>query len=304
MKTLDFLAEVVSLKDWQILLPSLKKLFPNTSFGGWIQGKDFLRIDGGTSGIERGELLKDFSDDKCLKLFLISSVAGGIGINLVAASRVVLFDSHFNPTIDLQAIFRCYRYGQDRNVFAYRLLTQGSMEEKVYSRAVNKTSLSNRVIDGKKLHRCFEKDEFESLSKVDDWVECVKCGNWRMFPPDHTQDMAKLPDDWHCEMMNKYDARMKLTCSFEEKDSVWYYHHFKKPNKKVSTTAPEGIVEAEVISKLSTEEKEKLVERDDVLKGILKIKSCSDNSAFIVGKYDFQDILNTDIDPENRKQKV
>ena len=78
------------MKNWQNLLPSLKKSFPNQSFGGWIQGKDFLRIDGGISGIERGELLKDFCDDKCLKVFLISSVAGGIGINLVAASRVVL----------------------------------------------------------------------------------------------------------------------------------------------------------------------------------------------------------------------
>ena len=58
--------------------------------GGWIKGKDFLRIDGGTSGYERGELLKDFSDDQNLKLFLISSVAGGIGINLVSANRVVL----------------------------------------------------------------------------------------------------------------------------------------------------------------------------------------------------------------------
>ena len=58
--------------------------------GGWIQGKDFLRIDGGTSGIERGELLKDFSNDSSIKLFLISSVAGGIGINLVSASRVIL----------------------------------------------------------------------------------------------------------------------------------------------------------------------------------------------------------------------
>ena len=58
--------------------------------GGWIMGKDFLRIDGGTSGEERGELLQDFSEYKRLKLFLISSVAGGIGINLVSASRVVL----------------------------------------------------------------------------------------------------------------------------------------------------------------------------------------------------------------------
>jgi transcriptional regulator ATRX len=149
--------------------------------GGWKKNVDFLRIDGQTSSNERGELLKDFSNDKKLKLFLISSVAGGIGTNLVSANRVVLMDSHFNPTIDLQAIYRCYRYGQTRNVFAYRLLTQGSMEEKVYSRAVNKTGLGNRVIDGKELRRCFKQDEINSLATVDDWVECVRCQQWRML---------------------------------------------------------------------------------------------------------------------------
>ena len=84
------MSEVIASKDWHVLCPSLEKSFPGQSLGGWIQGKDFLRIDGSTSGYERGELLKDFSDDKSLKLFLISSVAGGIGINLVSANRVVL----------------------------------------------------------------------------------------------------------------------------------------------------------------------------------------------------------------------
>lgn len=90
LKTLDFLSDVIASKNWQNLCKSLQKSFPGQSIGGWQQGKDFLRIDGGTSGSERGELLKDFSDDNSLKLFLISSVAGGIGINLVSASRVVL----------------------------------------------------------------------------------------------------------------------------------------------------------------------------------------------------------------------
>ena len=84
------MSEVLATEDWLTLCPSLQKSFPGLSIGGWSQGKDFLRIDGRTSGFERGALLKDFSDDKNLKLFLISSVAGGIGINLVSANRVVL----------------------------------------------------------------------------------------------------------------------------------------------------------------------------------------------------------------------
>lgn len=303
LKTLDFLSEMIASKDWHDSCPHLKEAFPDRPMGGWVQGKDFLRIDGGTSGIERGELLKDFSDDKCLKLFLISSVAGGIGINLVSASRVVLFDSHFNPTIDQQAVFRCYRYGQKRNVFAYRLLTQGTMEEKVYSRAVNKTSLGNRVIDGRKLHRCFEKDEIDSLSRVDDWVECVHCGKWRMFPPHHTEDIANLPDDWSCELMNKHDARLKLTCEFEEKDSVWYYHHFKKPNQEISDIASPRANDTELTKTLSKSETEKLVERDEILKNILSITSGSDSSASIVSKYYFSYTLLTDNNPVNGNEK-
>lgn len=212
------------------------------------------------------------------------------------------FDSHFNPTIDLQAIFRCYRYGQNRNVFAYRLLTLGTMEEKVHSRAINKTSLGNRVIDGKKLHRCFEKDEIDSLTKVDDWVECVKCRKWRMFPHSHYEDVSKLPDDWHCEMMNRHDDRIRLTCSFEEKDSDWYYHHFKKPNIRLSKISSPGTIDTKGINKLSKTEKKKLVERDEVLKNVLTIKSSSDNSKLVVSKHIFHDTLLADTDPANRNR--
>jgi hypothetical protein len=187
-------------------------------------------------------------------------------------------------------------------VFAYRLLTLGTMEEKVHSRAMNKTSLGNRVIDGKKLHRCFEKDEIDSLTKVDDWVECVKCRKWRMFPQDHFEDVANLSVDWHCEMMNMYDDRIRLTCSFEEKDSVWYYQHFKKPNKKLSDVASPGTIDTEAINKLSKAEKNKLVERDEVLKNILTIKSSSDESALVVSKHIFHDTLLAATDPSNRNR--
>ena len=89
-QTLDLLSEILASEDWQLLCPSIAESFPGVSFGGWTQNVDFLRIDGQTSASERGELLKDFSQSKKLKLFLISSVAGGIGTNLVSANRVIL----------------------------------------------------------------------------------------------------------------------------------------------------------------------------------------------------------------------
>ncbi len=176
------------------------------------------------------------------------------------------------------------------------------MEEKVFSRAMNKTSIGNRLIDGKKLHRCFEKGEIDSLTKVDDWVECTKCRKWRMFPPDHTGDVANIPEDWRCELMNKYDARITLTCSFEEKSSAWYYHHFKKPNENLEASPSQGTAGTKV-DNLSTTETEKLVEKDDILKNILTIRSRGNKPTLIVSKHYFHDTLLADTKTSNRNKQ-
>ena len=102
----------------------------------------------------------------------------------VAANRVVLFDNHFNPTILTQALYRSYRYGQTKPVFAYRFMTEGSVEEKIYSRSVNKTGVSLRVIDNKTIARNFTERELQDLEETDTWVQCdryVCCGKGRIL---------------------------------------------------------------------------------------------------------------------------
>lgn len=221
-QTLDFVSEVLSQRNWQKLVPSLAASFPghlDKMIGGWKAGVEFLRIDGQTAGDKRGDLVKEFNEDfGFVRLFLISSRAGGMGINLCSANRVsyfcfdgekylsflsfvyflacqvVLFDSHFNPTVDTQALYRCYRYGQRKSVFAYRFLTERTIEQKVYSRAVNKLSLGLRLVDGKSISRCFTSAEIADLGALDDWVCCETCNKWRMFPPQCTVDTLALPD--------------------------------------------------------------------------------------------------------------
>jgi len=89
---------------------------------------------------------------------------------LTAANRVVLIDTHFNPTVMTQALARCYRYGQEKPVYVYRFLTEGTGEEKIYSRSVNKQGVSMRVIDGKNFSGSFTEKELANLTINDTWV--------------------------------------------------------------------------------------------------------------------------------------
>ena len=101
------------------------------------------------------------------RLFLISTKAGGLGVNLTAASRVVIFDASWNPSHDTQAIYRAYRFGQQQRVRIYRLLAHATMEEKIYSRQVEKNALASRVVDGNAEERHFSADFTASLFRYD-----------------------------------------------------------------------------------------------------------------------------------------
>jgi hypothetical protein len=80
-------------------------------------------------------------------VLLLSAKAGGVGFNVVGANRLVLFDPDWNPAVDRQVIGRVYREGQKKPVFVYRLLSTGSIEEKIFQRQAHKQGLSNALVD-------------------------------------------------------------------------------------------------------------------------------------------------------------
>ncbi|XP_061152522.1 chromodomain-helicase-DNA-binding protein 1-like isoform X2 [Syngnathus typhle] len=110
------------------------------------RGFSYERLDGSVRGEERNLAVKNFSS-KDVFVFLLSTKAGGVGLNLTAADTVIFMDSDFNPQNDLQAAARCHRIGQSRPVKVIRLLARDTVEEIMYSRAVSKLELTNTVIE-------------------------------------------------------------------------------------------------------------------------------------------------------------
>ncbi|XP_065084576.1 DNA repair and recombination protein RAD54B-like [Ochlerotatus camptorhynchus] len=137
----------------------------------------FCRLDGSTPSHDRCKIVSSFNNPSSdTFIFLLSAKAGGIGLNLIGASRLVLYDNDWNPASDLQAMSRIWRDGQTQKVFIYRLITAFSIEEKIYQRQISKTSLSGTVVDQKqKLSNLkFSNEELKDLfSLVEEGDDCL-----------------------------------------------------------------------------------------------------------------------------------
>ena len=127
-----------------------------------MKGYEYCRIDGNTKGEDRDGAMEEFNRPGSSKfVFLLSTRAGGLGINLPTADVVILYDSDWNPQVDLQAQDRAHRIGQKKQVRVFRFITEGTVEEKIVERAERKLYLDAVVIQQGRLM-----EQNKSLSKV------------------------------------------------------------------------------------------------------------------------------------------
>lgn len=201
-----------------------------------------LRLDGSAQVKHRQPLVDTFNDPAHHSyVLLLSSRAGGVGLNIIGANRLILFDSNWNPAHDAQAMARVWREGQVKTCYIYRLLAASSIEEKIYQRQLAKEGLSRVVVDDKMdERRTFARDELKALFKVDlnnacDTHTAIKCecagngaGNGRpgtarnhtrrgdgILSWFHTTDVSTIPDPaW--SVMSDFIRSKFITYAFSD----------------------------------------------------------------------------------------
>lgn len=150
---------------------------------GLLQKEDYkyLRLDGTTPMGERQKSIKLFNLDTSYFVFISTTRVGGLGVNLTGANRVIIYDPDWNPATDAQARERAWRIGQEKNVTIYRLISAGTIEEKIYHRQIFKLLLSNRVLDDPKQRRLFQTSDLSELFHLNEPIDGSSTESDRLF---------------------------------------------------------------------------------------------------------------------------
>lgn len=130
------------------------------------------RMDGSTPSKQRDSIVTMFNHNPSIFAFLLSAKSGGVGLNLIGASRLILFDNDWNPSVDLQAMSRIHRDGQKKPCYIYRLVTTGCIDEKILQRQLMKHSLSQKFLSDNTVGKgnadddLFNKEDLKDLFTV------------------------------------------------------------------------------------------------------------------------------------------
>lgn len=174
----------------------------------YLKEYEYCRIDGQTAHEDRISAIDEYNKSGSSKfLFLLTTRAGGLGINLTTADIVVLFDSDWNPQADLQAMDRAHRIGQTKQVYVYRFVTDGAIEEKILERAAQKLRLDQLVIQQ-------GRQKIDKKETKEDLLNMVQHGATEIFSKKEGDTIA-IDDDFDNFLAKGAERTRELNKKFE-----------------------------------------------------------------------------------------
>ncbi|XP_034334038.2 lymphocyte-specific helicase isoform X2 [Magallana gigas] len=234
MKLLDAMLAELKLRKHKVLIFSqMTKMLDILQDFCWLRKYKFCRLDGSTSIQERQEQMADFNSNPEVFIFLLSTRAGGLGINLVGADTVIIYDSDWNPQCDLQAQDRCHRIGQSKPVVIYRLVTTNTIDQRIVERAAAKRKLEKMVIHKGRFKSGMENfsDKCKPLSPQE-LMELLKA-------KDHENEVKDV-DNLSKEALDSLLDRSDLYAKWKDQEEAHKSHNQgtkgKKPKKQQKTS--------------------------------------------------------------------
>ena len=180
----------------------------------------YERIDGGVRGNDRQAAIDRFQNDPNSFIFMLSTRAGGVGINLTAADTVIIFDSDWNPQNDIQATARAHRIGQTQEVKVYRLLTRNTYEAKMFERASKKLALDQAVLGGGDAEERGGKRKPKSVREAEELESLLRHGAYGALSGEGEEMSRKFVE-------SSIDQLLKVNTRTVEVDNTTGYSVFK-----------------------------------------------------------------------------
>ncbi|WWC97135.1 hypothetical protein V866_004014 [Kwoniella sp. B9012] len=186
------------------------------------RGWKYCRLDGSTKAEDRQQLLSTFNDPQSpYQIFILSTRAGGLGLNLQSADTVIIYDTDWNPHADLQAQDRAHRIGQKKEVRVLRLISSGTVEELVLARAQQKLAIDGKVIQAGKFDDVTTGAEYEAL--------LAKA--FETNPDDDNEETNELDDDELNELLARGDEELGIFTEMDKERKANKVENWKATGK-------------------------------------------------------------------------
>ncbi|KAL3271526.1 hypothetical protein HHI36_022003 [Cryptolaemus montrouzieri] len=215
----------------------------------------YVRLDGSMTIKKRAKVVENFNKpDSEEFIFMLSSKAGGCGLNLIGANRLIMFDPDWNPANDDQAMARVWRDGQQKPCYVYRFLAAGTIEEKIFQRQAHKKALSSTVVDNnEETARHFSAAELRDLFKLEDTesdthrrLNCKRCFNRiETKPPPDEADCTSDLSNWYHSWEKRGLADMVLKQIWDMSRYISFVFHQRSATVAVKAVKSEEEIESE-----------------------------------------------------------